>query len=435
MSLATLREHARRIQAAVLAAADPGGAVTRSLAREDLSGRQGRLFLVAVGKAGAGMMRAALDTIGAEPAAGIAVLPHGYPGLAPADPRVIEIAAGHPVPDQGSITAAQAVTRLVDGMAKPDLCMLLLSGGGSSLLSLPHPPLTLADLVQTGHLLLASGADIAEVNTVRRHLSALSGGRLAERCRGTILTLAVSDVIGDELHAIASGPTVADPTTFADAAAVLERRRLMERVPGAVVTRIREGAAGRLPDTPKAVAPRHRAAVIASGRAAVDAAAGAARAAGFTPRILTDRLSGEARDAGRFLACEALAARADTRALPACLIAAGETTVTVRGSGKGGRNQEIALAAALELAGTPGILLTSFATDGKEGNTDAAGAFASSETIARGKAAGLDPGACLAANDSNAFLAAAGELIVTGPTGTNVNDISFILVEKGAGRG
>ena len=453
MSMADLRETSRVLREAALTAADPRGAVARALSPAQsglvVCGRihpvQGRLLLLAVGKASGGMAEATLEIFGARVSQGLVVMPHGYGSFAPRDARLRVLASGHPVPDAASIDAAQEAVRLVDGMTEGDVLLLLLSGGGSSLLSLPHPPLSLSDLVETGRLLLASGADIHELNTVRRHTSGIAGGRLAERCRGSILTLAVSDVVGDELHAIASGPGVADPTTFADAAMVLDRHGLLDRVPRSVRALIQEGAAGALPETPKLLASRHQAAVIASGLATAEAAADAARGRGFMTRILTTRLSGEAREAGRMLARAGLDARGIGRhapgvgqgprpsphalPLPACLIAAGETTVTLRGHGKGGRNQEIALAAAMELAGVPGILLTSFATDGIEGNTDAAGATASGETIAAGKAAGLDPAACLAANDSHAFLRAAGELIVTGPTGTNVNDITFVLVE------
>ncbi len=443
MSLDTLREAARALREAALAAADPGRAVTAVLARSGdglLVGGvpypvRGSLSVVAAGKASAGMAEAALAAAGPLVSRALLVLPHGYaglrlPALSPAGPEVEVLRAGHPVPDQGSVTAALQAGRLVEGMAGEDTCLLLLSGGGSSLLSLPLAPLSLEDLVETGRLLLASGADIHEVNTVRRHLGAIAGGRLAEGCRGTILTLAVSDVIGDELHAIASGPTVPAPTTWADAAAVLDRHGLARRVPPAVQELIRRAAAAAVPETPKHLPARHHAQVIASGRIAVDAIVSAARSRGFAPRVLTTALAGEAREAGRMLARAGLDALAAGRGLPACLIAAGETTVTVQGPGRGGRNQEVALAAALELSGTGGILLMSFATDGREGNTDAAGAYADGRTIAAGRAAGLDAETCLAANDSHAFLEAAGELIVTGPTGTNVNDLTLVLVEK-----
>jgi glycerate-2-kinase len=338
--------------------------------------------------------------------------------------------SGHPVPDDSGVAAASRVMALVEAMRSDDLLLFLLSGGGSSLMPLPAHPVSLADKATVTSLLLASGADITEINTVRKHLSAIKGGRLAVRCRGSIETLAISDVVGDQLAFIASGPTVADPTTFADALSVFVRHRLLDRVPPTVRSMIEDGAAGRLPDTPKTLPDRHRAGVIASNRIAVDAAADEARRRGFAPRVLTTSLTGEAREAGTRIAAAAREARLHGRGdgPPACLIWGGETTVTIRGSGKGGRNQEIALAAAVGLEGFDGVLVASFATDGKEGNTDAAGAFASGATIAAGARSGLDARAALAANDSHAFLTAAGELIVTGPTGTNVNDISLALI-------
>jgi hydroxypyruvate reductase len=291
---------------------------------------------------------------------------------------------------------------------------------------------SLRDLIETTSLLLKSGADIQELNTVRKHLSGFSGGRLAQSCRGTVVTMAISDVVGDDISVIGSGPTVPDPSTYSDALGVLSRYGLTSHVPAAVRTALEQGAAGLLEESPKTLPDRHVALIVASGALAVDAAAVEARVCGFTPFVLTASLTGEARDAGRRLASVAHESRLHGRPAPApaCIIAAGETTVTVTGDGTGGRNQEIALAAALDLRDEEGILLTSFATDGKEGNSEAAGAYASGATAAAGEQSGLDGQACLARNDAHAFLQAAGELIVTGPTGTNVNDISFVLVER-----
>jgi glycerate-2-kinase len=336
------------------------------------------------------------------------------------------------VPDEHGLAAARRVMDAVSALAPEDLCILLLSGGGSALLPLPFPPLSLSDKKAVTSLLLASGADIGEMNVVRKHLSAIKGGRLAEAARCTILTLAISDVVGDSLASIASGPTVPDPSSYAEAREVLERYGLRWAVPASVRGLIADGEAGRAPETPKTLPARHRAAVIASNRTALKAAMAEAAACGYPPILLTGSLTGEAREAGRLLAAAALEARAGAGEAaarpPVCIIAGGETTVTLKGGGSGGRNQEIALSAAIQLEGVPGILVTSFATDGKEGNTDAAGATASGETVPAGRRTGLDPRACLERNDSHAFLSAAGELIVTGPTYTNVNDISFVLV-------
>ena len=431
---------------AALAAADPRAAVLTALrVRSGPDGCTlvvrgverpfgGRLVVAAVGKAAPAMTAGALEALA--PLAGrlgpgIVVMPHGYPcGLGPAGAGFEIHESGHPVPDAAGVEAARRLAAAIEAMRSDDLALVLLSGGGSSLLPLPAAPVSLADKAAVTSLLLASGADITEINTVRKHLSAIKGGRLAERCRGSIETLAVSDVVGDPLAFIASGPTVPDPTTFADALAVLGRYRLLDRVPPAVRARLEEGAAGKVPETPKALPERHRAGVIASNTIAVEAAAGEARRLGYEPRVVTTSLAGEAREAGARIAAEAREAlrRRRNGGLPACLLWGGETTVTIRGSGKGGRNQEIALAAALDLAGLDGVLVASFATDGKEGNTEAAGAFASGGTVAAGTRAGQDARAALDANDSHSFLTAAGELIVTGPTGTNVNDISIALI-------
>jgi glycerate 2-kinase len=441
MSLSELKHVSRRIMAAALAAADPAAAVRRSLAAAGrgfmASGREcrygGRLLLVAAGKAAAGMSDAAIEILGERVSEGIVVVPQGYPPPAAVHPRVGLVEAGHPVPNQQGHDAARRVMELADHMREDDLLLLLLSGGGSSLLPLPHPPLTLQDKIDTTALLLASGASIRELNTVRTHMSAVKGGRLAARTRGTIVTLAISDIVGDEIAFIASGPSVPDLTTFADASAVLGRYGLLGKVPSPVSALFEEGVAGRVPETPKSIPGRFAASIVASSSLAVEAAVEEARAQGFAGIVLTTFLQGEARAAGRLMASVAREVRRHGRPAspPVCIFAAGETTVTVSGSGKGGRNQEIALAAGIDLRGETGVLLASFATDGRDGNTDAAGGYASGQTFAAGSKESCDPHACLAANNAHAFLSAAGDLIVTGPTGTNVNDITFVLIEKG----
>ena len=438
-STAEMKDVARRIQRAALAAAHPAAAVRASLDATGTAmvacGRdyplEGQILLLSIGKASRSMADAAIETLGRRVSQAIVVMPRGYPGAEGGD-RMTVIEAGHPLPDDQGLAAARMIAARIAGLESADLCLLLLSGGGSSLVALPHPPLSLGDKIETTSLLLRSGADIQEINTVRKHLSAIKGGRLAAGCRGTIVTLAISDVVGDSLSFIASGPTVPDPTTFADALAVLARYDLLQSVPSAVKTHLERGLAGGVPETPKTLPERFRSSVIASRATAVEAAAREARRQGYTPHVLTTELTGEAREAGRMLAAAARSVRDSGMPVraPACILAAGETTVTVVGPGRGGRNQEIALSAAIDLSGEQGILLASFATDGKEGNTDAAGGFASGETIRAGIGAGRDPRVCLAANDSRSFLKAAGDLIVTGPTGTNVNDITCVLVEK-----
>jgi hydroxypyruvate reductase len=439
-SVAELKDAARAIQRAALSAADPAAAVRGNLRVSGTTmiacGREYPLdravLVLSAGKASRAMADAALDILGRHVSETIVVMPHGYP--APGRrARMTVFEAGHPLPDEQGMAAARLIASRTAALGHGDLCLLLLSGGGSSLLALPHPPLTLQDKVETTSLLLRCGADIHEINTVRKHLSAIKGGRLASGSEGTIVTLAISDVVGDELSFIASGPTMPDPTTFVDALEVLGRYDLLESVPFAAKAFLERGVSGGEPETPKTLPERFSSSVIASSCSAVDAAAREARRQGFEPHVLTTELRGEAREAGRSMAAVARRVRDQGQPLPtpACILAAGETTVTIVGTGRGGRNQEIALSAALELSEDHGILLASFATDGKEGNTDAAGGFASGETIGAGMRAGLDPHACLAANDAHRFLEAAGDLIVTGPTGTNVNDITCVLVEGG----
>ncbi len=429
-----------RIVTAVLKAADARQAVKRSLIIRGgvlrAGGREiplsGRLAFAAIGKASPPMAEAAVEVLGERIDKGIVVMPHGLScSLSDRSPGIQVLSASHPVPDENGVLAAGRVLRLASSLETDDVLLVLLSGGSSSLLSLPVPPVSLADLQKTTDLLIKSGADIRRVNIVRKHLSAIAGGRLAEAARCRVVTLAVSDVVGDPLPFIASGPTVADPSTFADALSILEDFHLRNRVPPAVLALLSDGASGKAPETPKSLPERHTALVIASNTLATEAAAREAASCGFTPIRLAP-LEGEARDAGRSLAAAAKEIKRNGMPArpPACIVTGGETTVTVTGAGLGGRNQEIALSAAIEIAGERGILLGSFATDGMEGNTAAAGAHAWGETVEKGRAAGLDPLHCLMENNSNAFLSAAGGLITTGPTYTNVNDVSFVLIQE-----
>jgi glycerate-2-kinase len=444
MSTSSLRTAAERIISAALRAADPESAVEKAISK-GFPPVAGRLFLVAVGKASAGMAGAALRILGNRVTEGIVVQPRGYErafdgaramGAISREilSRILVLESSHPVPDQGGLDAARRVDALIAGMEESDTCLFLLSGGGSSLLPLPLDPVTLEEKSRTTELLLRSGADIREINTVRKHLSATKGGRLALKCKGTILTYAISDVVGDDPGSIASGPTVPDPTTYADARDVLARYGILGAAPASVRRLLDEGARGALAETPKSLPPRHGYSLIASNRIAVDAAAAEAARAGFPPLVLSTFLTGEAREAGRFLSgvVREVKARGRPGAAPLCLLMGGETTVTIKGSGHGGRNQELALAAAVELAGVDGFLVGAFATDGKEGNTNAAGAFADGGTVMRGRNKGLDPRASLSDNDSGTFLAAAEDLVTTGPTGTNVNDIAVALIEPDA---
>jgi len=433
-----LQRAAVRIREAALRAADPGAAVERNLTCDGASLRiagvplapRGALYVAAVGKAAPAMAEAAVRILGPRVAGGIVVMPHGYRTSLASDARFAVHSSGHPTPDAAGVEAARGLASLVDGMGEQDVCLFLLSGGGSSLLPLPRDPVTLADKARTTSLLLACGADIREINTVRKHISAVKGGQLAARTRGTLLTLVLSDVVGDPLEFIASGPTVGDSTTFADARAILQRRGVWDGAPQSVRRLIEDGVRGDAAETPKALPERHRTALIASNGIAVRAAMEEAGRQGFPALLLTTFLTGEAREAGRFFAAvakEALHSGSPVRG-PACLIAGGETTVSLRGRGRGGRNQEIALAAADALDGESGVLLCSFATDGKEGNSDAAGACVDGRTAGRGRDLGLDLHARLADNDSSGYFSKAGGLVVTGPTYTNVNDLTFALI-------
>jgi len=309
----------------------------------------------------------------------------------------------------------------------------LLSGGGSALLPLPRDGLSLGDMAETTAILLRSGATIIEMNTVRRHLSAIAGGQLARAAAPAwVATLAISDVVGSPPDAIASGPTVPDPSTYADALAVLDRYGVTARVPAAARHVLEQGRDGVIPETPKpgeAADGEAAVTIVADNLTAARAAADAARAAGFHTQLLTTYLEGEARQAGLVLAgiARQIAATGDPVPRPACVVCGGETTVTVTGDGRGGRNQELPLAAAASLDGLPAVLLVGFATDGRDGPTDAAGAAVDGSTFARARRAGFDPVRSLRNNDAYPLLDAIGDLIRTGPTGTNVADLALIL--------
>lgn len=437
-----LRADLWRICWAALAAVDPGECVRGALHREgdqlftrervyDLA--QVPSFVVGMGKASARMAQALEEILGDHITGGLVVTAPGY--LAPTR-RIEVVEAAHPVPDERSLSAARRIAAIVDEAEEDDLVLVLISGGGSALLTLPAQGVSLADLMEANELLLRSGANIQEINAVRKHLSQVKGGQLARRAApAQLLSLILSDVPGDPLDAIASGPTSPDPTTFQDAAEVLRRYQLWEQVPPPVRARIEAGLRGGVPETPKPGDPlfeRVENLIVGSGRTAAEAAAEAASERGFTPLVLTTTLEGEAREVGKFFSALAreLVRFGRPAPLPALLIAAGETTVTVRGDGKGGRNQEFALSAALGIDGVPGVALLSLGTDGRDGPTDAAGGLVDGGTAARIRAAGLDPEEALAQNDSYTALKAAGDLLVTGPTGTNVADLVLLAVRK-----
>ncbi len=436
-----LRRAAARCLQAALRAANPQAALLRAVTLEgnllrvagetfDLD-RVRRLFLLGGGKAAAAMAAALEELLGPRVAGGVVSVKYGHV-VPTARVRVLE--AGHPLPDAAGVAAAEEVLALAREAGPEDLVLVLISGGGSALLTAPARGITLEDKTAVTRLLLDAGAPIGELNAVRKHLSRIKGGQLARALApARSVALILSDVLGNPLDVIASGPTVPDLTTFGDALEVLRRRHLLEVVPAAVREVLQAGAAGRLPETPKPGDPVFtltRAVIIGDIRQALAAAAEEARTQGFRPVLLSESVEGEARVVGAELGRLAREARAGRFGPPPlCLLQGGETTVTVRGRGRGGRNQEVALGAALEVAGIPGVLVLSAGTDGTDGPTDAAGAVADGTTLERARARGLDPHDALARNDAYPFFAALGDLVITGPTLTNVNDLMLALVE------
>ncbi|MDT3376863.1 glycerate kinase [Labrys neptuniae] len=405
---------------AAVAAATPSACMPAFLPRPP----KGRTIVVGAGKAAAAMAKALEDTWDG-PLQGVVVTRYGH--AVPCQ-RIAVIEAAHPVPDLNGVKAAARMLALVEGAGEDDLVIALISGGGSALLSLPADGLLLSDKQAINKALLKSGAPIDEMNCVRKHLSAIKGGRLAAAAfPARVVSLVISDVPGDDLAAIASGPTVADPTSFADARAILARYGIDGPAP--VIAHL-EAA---LEETPKPGDPRlarcetH---LIASPQQSLLAAAAVARKAGITPIILGDSLEGEARDVGIVMAgiARQVVQHGQPAAAPCVLISGGETTVTVRGKGRGGRNVEYLLSLAVKLGGQRGIHALAGDTDGVDGAEEVAGAIIDPTSLARARAAGLDPIASLDNNDAHTLFQVLGDQIVTGPTLTNVNDFRAVLV-------
>ena len=436
-----LRDQAHEIFAAALRAADPRTRVLESLA---ISGRGGpilageelapgaRLGVVALGKAAVSMAEAAVQALSTEvfPGPGVVVVDHAN---AREVPRFRVHSAGHPIPDAAGLAAAHDVTRYVAGAAAGDALLVLISGGGSALLPAPAQGISLEDKQEVTRQLLACGADIHELNTVRKHLSRLKGGGLARLAApARVEALVLSDVVGDDLGTIAGGPTAPDPSTFADARRILDQYGIAEAAPEPVVRRLAEGAVGAIAETTgdgDPILDRVANRIIGGNGMSLDAAAREAHSLGFQVEILSRELVGEARSvAGR------IAGRLGDLGggQPVALLAGGETTVTLRGSGRGGRNQEMAAAVAMaldELPETPpDWAFLSGATDGRDGPTEAAGGLVDPGTVARCVAAGLDFAGELDDNNSHALLRASGDLLLTGPTGTNVADLQILLL-------
>ena len=436
-----VRADVRRILQAALDAADPYAAVRRALSLKGHSlqtancaydlRRIRRVAVVGAGKAAIPMARAVSDVLrGRVESAFVVTAAAGNVGRKSGIEAAV---AGHPIPDRRGLRAAQRILETALSLGSEDLLIVLLSGGASSLLPLPDEGLTLADKQCVTRMLLRSGATIAELNAVRKHLSAIKGGGLAAATRAQVLTLILSDVGGDDPGVIGSGPTAPDRTTFLDAARIIRRYGLWERLPAPVRIHLVEGLAGWRPETPK---PRSRIfrrvahVVVGRNRLALEAAAKAAGLAGYESVLIEDFVTGEAAMVGRWMGelGKNLAGRAALPG-PVCVLAGGELTVTVRGSGKGGRAQEFALAAALAMHGSSGVWAVGFGTDGRDGPTDAAGAIADGGTVAHGKKKRLTASAYLKQNNSYTFFEKTGGHIVTGPTGTNVNDLYMILVK------
>ncbi len=420
MTLHAPRNLLRALFDAALGAADPARAVPPHLPEPP----PGRTLVVGAGKAAAAMAKAVEDHWEGQ-LEGLVVTRYGHG----ADCRRIEVVeAAHPVPDAAGQEAAARILQVVQGLTADDLVLCLISGGASALLSLPAPGLDLADKQAVNRALLRSGADITEMNCLRKHLSAIKGGRLAAAAApARVVTLAISDVPGDDLAVIGSGPTVADPTTFADAAAILDKYGIE---PPAAVAAFLAAAAE---ETPKPGDPRLAAAkatLVSRPQDSLEAAAATARAIGVESLILGDAIEGEAREVARVLAAVArqVARHGQPSAPPCLLLSGGETTVTLRGGGRGGRNAEFLLALTLALDGHPGIHAIACDTDGIDGVEDNAGAVMGPQTVARAAGMGLDLKAMLADNDAYGVFHALGDLVVTGPTRTNVNDFRAILI-------
>jgi glycerate 2-kinase len=439
--LARLRRSARGILDAAIAAGDAGRLTRQALRREGSQLHVGgrtialdrirRVVVVGAGKASGAMaqaVEAVLDGIAIEGL--VAVKEVREPG--PRRVRVVD--AGHPIPDARGEAAAAEILRLARDAGPDSLVLCLISGGGSALTPAPVPGVTLAEKQATTRLLLESGATINELNAVRKHLSRLKGGQLARAAHpAPVVSLLLSDVIGDPLDVIASGPTTPDPTTFGDALAVLDRFGLRARLPSAVRAHLEGGARGVAEETPKPGDPALAGVttvVIGNNGLVVDAAVAEARRVGLTPCLLTRRLQGEAREVARVFASllDETARGGLIQGRPACLIAGGETTVTIRGRGTGGRCQEFALALVPELASMLDVVVLAAGTDGSDGPTDAAGAVVDTTTLERARGKGMDARRALAENDSHPFFAALGDLVMTGPTGSNLMDLYLGVV-------
>jgi glycerate 2-kinase len=430
----SLPRHLEALHRAALEAADPEAAVRRDLSWDGQSigigakrielAPEARLTLVALGKAAPGMARAAVGILGDRLTAGLVTCPRGARAEGLGE-RVRVVGAGHPLPDDGSLEAGRSVAAMLSDRRPEDFVLVLASGGGSALMELPLPGVELPRLAEATRALQRAGADIHELNTVRRSWSRIKGGGLARLAApARVAALLLSDVVGDDPAAIASGPVVPSPTGPVEARAVLERFGLAAGYPDLV------SALDAARREPAAAMPVATVVVVGSNSIAAEAVRAHAESLGFRARIASLYLRGEAREAGRVIGGVAATIRRHgvPLAAPACLVFGGETTVTVRGNGRGGRNSELALGAALELAGLESVAVLGFATDGVDGNGESAGALATGDTLSRARALGLAPDAAFSASDTATFFSKLGDAWRPGPSGTNVNDLAIALV-------
>jgi len=389
-----------------------------------------RVVVVGAGKATAPMARAIEGILGSRLHSGLVIVKYGH-GVS--TKRIVVEEASHPIPDRAGVLAAKRLRSIAASLTDRDLLIVLLSGGASSLMPAPIHGITLADKQRVTRQLLRSGAEISEINSVRKHLSSLKGGRLAESTRATVVTLILSDVLGDDVSAIASGPTAPDPTTYDGAVACLKRYKIWSQVPRTVRDHLERGRRGQIPETPKArsaVFRRVHNEIIGNSRLALGSLMRIARKAGLRTVLLSMTMTGEARIVGAQFGALARKIIDEKRpvAKPCCLMAGGETTVTVMGGGKGGRAQEFAVAAAKVIAGLPNVWVVAVGTDGTDGPTDVAGALVGGRTVAQADRLGIDLDSALSRNDTYPALKRLGSHIITGPTGTNVNDLYLLFV-------
>jgi glycerate 2-kinase len=435
------REKVLPILSTALEAVDPIYAIMRHVSLEGEKLRIGQRFydlskyrnicIIGGGKAGGSMALAMEEILGERLTAGLINTKYGYL----AETEVVRInEAGHPIPDAAGMSGAREIVELATRAAEDDLVICLISGGGSALMTLPVEGITLADMESLTSALLRCGATINEINAIRKHLSQIKGGNLSRLAYpAEVVSLILSDVVGNPLDVIASGPTVPDSSTFDQAYGTVERYGLLDELPSSVVQHLSQGKKGIIPETPKdgdRIFAKTYNLVIASNEVAARAAIDKAEVVGFSTMLLSTFVEGEAREVAHIFSAIAreILHSGQPVSRPACVVTGGETTVTIRGEGMGGRNQELALAAAIQIEGLDEAMIVTLATDGTDGPTDAAGAIADGSTLRRAREKGLSATEYLTNNDSYHFFEALGDLIITGPTNTNVNDLTFVFV-------